>query len=219
VRSSMCFQCVIPERPARSEALNSAGVSPIGVTTPLPVTTTRRRSSRRPFLLMSTDNPPRGSACSLGSSAKSLYITSLSPRRIAYQTNNRDLGSGRRRHPRLERSRVEKPAADVPVSRYHFTVTAAPLVNPTLGTMPSCRRALPISQSQCPAASRTFPREKYPGRPVNHAQASAPVAKARRIGTGIRHAPRGNRHRRKPRDPAEPSGVPDEAADLVALGE
>jgi hypothetical protein len=33
------------------------------------------------------------------------------------------------------------------------------------------------------------------------------------------HAPLGDRHRRKPRDPAEPSGVPDKTADLVALGE
>ena len=74
-----------------------------------------------------------------------------------------------------------------PASRYHFTVTSAPFLNPTLGTTPSCRRALPVSQSQCPAASRTFPREKYCGRPVSHAQASAPVAKARRIGTGIRN--------------------------------
>ena len=75
-----------------------------------------------------------------------------------------------------------------PASRYHFTVAAAPFLNPTLGTTPSCRRALPVSQSQCPAASRTFPREKYPGRPVSHAHASATVARARRIGTGIRNS-------------------------------
>src|ERR1700730_17176782 len=35
--------------------------------------------------------------------------------------------------------------------------------------------------------------------------------------TRLVHAPLGNRHRRKPRDPAEPSGVPDKTADLVAL--
>jgi len=31
---------------------------------------------------------------------------------------------------------------------------------------PSCLLALLVSQSQCPAASRTFPREKQGGRPV-----------------------------------------------------
>src|SRR6266849_1469884 len=74
-----------------------------------------------------------------------------------------------------------------PASRYPFTVSAAPSLNPTRRTTPSCRRALPVSQTQCPAASRTFPREKYCGRPVSHAHASAPVAKARRIGRGIRN--------------------------------
>ena len=58
-------QRVMPERPARSEALNSAGVSPMGVTTPLPVTTTRCVSSRRPSVLMSNDNPACGARCSL----------------------------------------------------------------------------------------------------------------------------------------------------------
>src|SRR6202795_3645786 len=36
--------------------------------------------------------------------------------------------------------------------------------------------------------------------------------------TRLVHVPPGNRHRRKPRDPAEPSAVPDKTADLVPLG-
>jgi len=37
--------------------------------------------------------------------------------------------------------------------------------------------------------------------------------------TRLVQASLGDRHQPKPRDPAEPSGIPDKTADLVALGE